>query len=86
MATEPDDLVPRMLRDIRSDIKSIRDTLETHSRRFDHLERRFDDLAKIVRYSLGQSAEPEFRQTQQEARIDDLFARLEKLLSGKEPV
>ena len=82
MPKEPDNIVLSRLREIRA-------TLDDHSNQLQALpriEKQLDDLAKIVRYSLGQSAETQFRQSQQEQRIDQLFEQLEKLLSPKEPV
>jgi hypothetical protein len=38
-----------------------------------------------VRYTLGQSSETELRRAQQESRIDELFDKLEELLSDKAP-
>jgi hypothetical protein len=62
MADEPDNLVLVMLRDIRA-------TQNEHSAHFGQIEARLtdiekqlDDYKKIVRYSLGQSAETQLRQ------------------------
>jgi aminoglycoside phosphotransferase len=85
MAGEPDNMVLIMLREIRAKQEDHSQVLADQTRRFDHLERRLDDLSKVVRYSLGQSAETQFRQSQQEQRIDELFAKLEDLLKPKEP-
>jgi len=74
-----------LLREIRAKQDEHSQSLADQTRRFDHLERRLDDLSKVVRYSLGQSAETQFRQSQQEQRIDELFAKLEDLLKPKEP-
>ena len=49
MAEQPDDLVLRLLREMRTDISSIRQTVEGHAQRFDRLEKRLDDLAKTVK-------------------------------------
>jgi hypothetical protein len=49
------------------------------------MEKQLADLATLVRYSLGQTSETRFRQTEQEARIDELFEKLEQLLSKPEP-
>jgi uncharacterized coiled-coil protein SlyX len=93
MAKQPEDIVFRILRDIQSTLADNSKTLADHTKRFErlegrlqHVEQQFDDLRKIVTYSLGQSSEVQFRQSQQEPRIDELFKQLEKLLSGKEPV
>jgi TolA-binding protein len=86
MPKEPDNMVLVLLREIRA-------KQDEHSTRFDDLEARirniekqYDDVSKVVTYSLGQSTEVKFRQTRQESRIDELFQQLEKLLSPKEPV
>ena len=85
MADEPDNLVLVMLRDIRA-------KQDEHSIHFEQIESRptdvgkqLGDYKKIVRYSLGQSSETQLRQAQQESRIDELFEKLEKLLSDKTP-
>jgi hypothetical protein len=85
MAREPDNIVLTMLREIRAKQDEHSGVLREHTQKFEHLERRLDDLAKVVRYSLGQSPETQFRQSQQEARVDELFAKLEDLLNSKEP-
>jgi hypothetical protein len=86
MSEEPDNIVLRHLRDIRT-------TLETHSTQLQALtegqrrmEKQVSDLTKLVTYSLGQSTETQFRQSQQESRIDEVFQKLEELLSRPEPV
>jgi hypothetical protein len=81
MAREPDNIVLRRLREIRS-------TLDEHSKQLEALpriEKQLDSLSKVVTYSLGQSTEAQFRQSQQEFRIDELFEKLEALLKPKEP-
>ena len=74
-----------MLREIRAKQDEHSHVLGEHTQRFERLEKRLDDLAKVVRYSLGQSAETQFRQSEQESRIDQLFDKLEELLNTKEP-
>jgi hypothetical protein len=82
MPKEPDNIVLRHLREIRT-------TRGEHSKQLQALtrmEKQLGDLTKLVTYSLGQSTETQFRQSQQEKRIDELFDQLEKLLNPKEPV
>ena len=86
MANEPDHIIVVMLRDIRAKQDEHSGIFADHTQRFERLERRLDDLSKVVRYSLGQSVETQFRQTQQEERIDELFRKLEDLLKPREPV
>jgi hypothetical protein len=62
MAREPDNIVLRRLREIRA-------TLDEHSKQLEALpriEKQLADLAKLLRYSMGQNEETAFRQSQQE--------------------
>jgi hypothetical protein len=62
MAKEPENIVLRHLREIGA-------TLNDHSKQLQALpriEKQLADLSKVLRYSMGQSAETEFRQSQQE--------------------
>ncbi|MFL5071614.1 MAG: hypothetical protein ACJ8D9_18700 [Xanthobacteraceae bacterium] len=85
MIGEPDNVVLVMLGELRAKQDEHSHVLGEHTQRFERLERRLDDLAKVIRYSLGQSAETQFRQSQQEQRIDELFDKLEELLNPKGP-
>jgi hypothetical protein len=89
MADEPDNLVLVMLREMRGDLREVSETVgklkEQFETRVGHIEKQLDDMTKIVRYTLGQSSETQLRQAQQESRIDELFEKLEKLLSEKLP-
>ena len=86
MAKEPENLTHVMLREIRAKQDEHSGRFERLESRMGHMEKTLDNLSKVVTYSLGQSTETRFRQSEQEARIDELFVQLEKLLSGKEPV
>ena len=83
MANEPDNVVLQILKDIQSTLADHGRVLDDHSGRFDNIERELSDLAKLVTYSLGQSTETQFRQSQQERRIDELFERVSKLESER---
>jgi tRNA/tmRNA/rRNA uracil-C5-methylase (TrmA/RlmC/RlmD family) len=85
MADEPDNLVLVMLRDIRAKQNEHSANFERIEKRLGDIEKQLDDYKKIARYALGQSSETQFRQVQQEARIDELFEKLEKLLTDKPP-
>ncbi|WP_146617630.1 hypothetical protein [Rhodoplanes serenus] len=74
-----------LLRQIRAKQDEQSQILADHTRRFDHLEKRLEDMSKVARYSLGQTSETQFRQTEQEERIDALFDKLEQLLNPKGP-
>jgi hypothetical protein len=82
MPKEPENMALRHLREIRT-------TLDDHSKQLQALgriEKQLADMTKLVTYSPGQSTETQFRQSQQEQRIDESFDQLEKLLGPKEPV
>ncbi len=72
-----------LLRDIRAKQDEHYTKLEAVETRVRHVESQLDDLRMAVTYALGQSTETQFKQTKQGARIDELFAQLEKLLAEK---
>ena len=86
MADEPQSIALVMLRDIRAKQDEHSGHFAQIEARLGEVEKQLDDYKKIVRYSLGQSSETQLRQAQQESRIDELFDKLEKLLSDKSPV
>jgi hypothetical protein len=86
MPDEPQNIVLVMLRDIRAKQDEHSAHFEQIEARLGDVEKQLDDYKKIVRYSLGQTAETQLRQAEQESRIDDIFDKLEKLLSDKSPV
>ena len=86
MARAPDDITVLILREIRA-------KQDEHTNRFDRLEVRVEGLekqisrmSKLLTYSIGQSDETQFLQSEQEGRIDELFEKLEDLLSRPQPV
>jgi tetrahydromethanopterin S-methyltransferase subunit G len=83
MADEPQNMVLVMLRDIRAKQDEHSTHFEQIETRLDDVEKQLEDYKKIVRYSLGQSSETQLRQAEQETRIDEIFEKLEKLLSEK---
>ena len=79
MVKEPDNVALRRLREIRA-------TLDDHSVQLQALvriEKQLSDRTKLVSSSLGQSTETQFRQTQQDRRIDELLERVGKLESER---
>ena len=86
MAKEPESIVLSVLREIREKQDEHSDRFERLENRMRHVEKQLEDLSRVVTFSLGQSTEAKFMQSQQDARIDEVFDRLETLLSGKEPV
>jgi hypothetical protein len=85
MAKEPENIVHVLLRDIRAKQDEHFTKLEAVETQVRHVESQLDDLRMAVPYALGQSTEIQFRQSKQGARIDELFAQLEKLLTTEKP-
>jgi hypothetical protein len=60
MADEPDNLVLIMLREMRGEIRELSGLAGKLEAAFElrmgHVEKQLEDMTKIVRYSLGQSA------------------------------
>ena len=86
MAREPENMVLAVLREIREKQDEHSDRFERIETRVRHMEKQLEDLSKVVTFSLGQSTEAKFMQSRQDSRIDELFDRLDIMLSGKEPV
>ncbi len=86
MADEPDNITLVMLREIRAKQDEHTQRFDSVEGRLENVEKQLGNMAKVITYSLGQTTETQFRQSQQESKIDELFEKLEKLLSDKEPV
>jgi ABC-type Fe3+-citrate transport system substrate-binding protein len=74
-----------LLREIRAKQDEHSERLRAIEERLRQVEKKLDSQAKVVRYSLGQSSETQFKQAEQETRINELFDQLESLLVTKEP-
>jgi hypothetical protein len=53
MADEPENITLVMLRDIRAKQDEHSRILMDHTHRFERLDKRFEDLSKLLRYSMG---------------------------------
>jgi hypothetical protein len=85
MPKEPENLVRTLLREMHAKQDEHFTKLESVETRVRHVESQLDDLRMAVTYALGQSTETQFKQAKQGARIDELFAQLEKLLATEKP-
>jgi len=72
MAKEPDDLVLRLLRDIRAKQDAQGTTLE-------QVQRRIEDLNKMSTHTLGVAVTAHERYETPEARVEKLADRVERL-------
>jgi predicted membrane GTPase involved in stress response len=85
MAKEPDDLVLRLLREIRAKQDEHTHLLEEHSARFVQLDARLDELNREMTYALGLGTRAVVKDKEQDARLNDLFSKVEQLLSDNRP-
>jgi hypothetical protein len=83
MVDEPDNVVLRLLREIRTAQGKQGDVLESHSGSFSRLEKRVEDLYKISTHTLGIAVTAHERYEALEARVDQLSGRLDRL-EGKQ--
>ena len=88
MAKEPDNLVLRLLREIRTTqeshgemLQSHGETLKSHGEVLQHVERRVEDLYQISTHTLGVAANAHVRFENLAARVDELAARVDRLES-----
>jgi hypothetical protein len=83
MVDEPDNVVLRLLREIRTAQDKQGDVLESHSGSLSRLEKRVEDLYKISTHTLGIAVTAHERYEALEARVDQLSGRLDRL-EGKQ--
>ncbi len=72
MAKQPDDLVIRILRDIQS-------TLSDHTKRFEHIEERLDEVREGMLTALGLSSHAHVRNDSMKKDINELKKRVKRL-------
>ena len=72
MAHQPDNLVLRLLRDIRA-------TQDTQGTTLDDVKNRVEDLYKISTHTLGVAANAHVRYEELETRVERLTQRIERL-------
>jgi polyhydroxyalkanoate synthesis regulator phasin len=74
MANEPDNVVLKLLRDIRA-------SQDEHSEEFKKVRQQLDDLSESVTYALGLSAHANVRHESVQKKIDELEKRIKNLES-----
>jgi polyhydroxyalkanoate synthesis regulator phasin len=72
MAKEPDNMVLRLLREIRG-------TQQDHGKKLDHLDMRVEDLYKISTHTPGVAAYAHVRYEALESRVEQLTERVKRL-------
>jgi len=86
MAEEPDNVVLRLLREIRATQQNHGEMLKTHGEMLSghgsslgRLEKRVEDLYKISTHTLGVAVTAHERHEALEARLDQLSQRVDRL-------
>lgn len=74
MANEPDNVVLKLLRDIRA-------SQDEHSEEFKKVRQQLDDLSESVTYALGLSAHANVRHESVQKKIDEREKRIKNLES-----
>jgi len=72
MAKEPDNIVLKLLREIR-------EKQDDHDKRFSKIDKKLDELSDSVTYALGLSAHANVRHEAVQKKIDEIEKRLKKL-------
>jgi hypothetical protein len=79
MADEPDNVVLRLLGEIRATQQAQGETLAEHSGALARLEKRAEDLYKMTTHTLGVAVTGHERYEGLEARVDQLSDRVKRL-------
>jgi polyhydroxyalkanoate synthesis regulator phasin len=72
MAKEPDNLVLKMLREIRA-------RLDRHEQRFDKIDKKLDDMSESLTYALGLSLKANVQHESVQKQLDALAQRVQRL-------
>ena len=78
MVDEPDNVVLRLLREIRGAQQSQGDVLSQHTGALTRLEKRVEDLYTMSTHTLGVAATAHERYEAREARMDQLSERVQR--------
>ena len=79
MAEEPDNVVLRLLREVRTAQQTQGEMLTAHGGSLSRLEKRVEDLYKISTHTSGVAVTAHERHETLEARLDQLSQRVDRL-------
>lgn len=79
MAEEPDNLVLRMLREMREVLQEVRDKVHEHDRRFDELKTQIEEWQETTATGVGFAAHANIRTQAIEKEIAELKRRIKRL-------
>ncbi|MCL4767252.1 MAG: hypothetical protein KJZ80_13560 [Hyphomicrobiaceae bacterium] len=79
MAEEPDNLILRLLREIREKLDEQSDRFAAIDRRFDRLEKRFDEMRGYMNHALGMGMTGHLKNEEQDTRQEDCESRQKQM-------
>lgn len=79
MANDLDNIVVANLREMHAQLQGIAAKLEEHDRRFDRIDKRFEDVRHLVDHALGLTTMNEMKMRALEARHDASEARQRRM-------
>lgn len=79
MTEDTESMILRLLREYRSDFDEIRNRLNDHTRRFDILERRMEEVHETLYTAAGIAAHANVRHDHVARELEDIKARLKRL-------
>jgi hypothetical protein len=79
MAEEPDNLVLKMLREMREALQDVREKVYEHDRRFDELRKQIEDWQETTAAGVGFAAHANLRTQAIEKEIAEPKRRIDRL-------
>ncbi|MAU95112.1 MAG: hypothetical protein CMP81_04350 [Fulvimarina sp.] len=79
MADEPDNLVLQLLREIRADIGEVKLTFSKHSKRFDRVDQRLEEVHETLYTAAGAAVHANVRHDTVAERLKTLEERVSRL-------
>jgi archaellum component FlaC len=79
MAKEPDNLVLKMLREIRTRLDKHEERFDRMEKRFDTIDKKLDDMSESLTYSLGLSLHANVRHESVQKQLDAMEQRIRRL-------
>ena len=83
MANEPDNLVLELLREMRSDMRSLRDQAEIHSEQLKNIRKDMHEWQETTATAVGFAMHANVKLQTVDQRIEDLTKRVESLETNR---
>jgi hypothetical protein len=83
MSATPDNLVLKLLREIRETQDSHTKLHQEHKQAFTKLDKQMHETHQALNYALGLGTMADIKNRDQDSKIDELFEKLETLMTHK---